>query len=355
MTTTPVFGIPEIVQGQNTPHTTFNVAIALATAMQGGAIDITNTPPGSPSEGDVYVVGTAGTGAWSGRNNCVAVYFGAQWRFVPGNDDAGSPIAMGTSHEGFRIYIKDENQMKIWSGSAWVGQGVGPFLPLTGGTLGTATGGDQGVGTVNAINYFDDGVNINTIYAALAGATFTGRVSVAVGTHVGNTPSDSEFNLQSNDAGASGPTFTSYHNSASPLAADTIYRHAAYFNNGSGSVTIGFLINVGVDVVTAGAETSKASVITRNAGSNIVDMAFGGGVHIGGGTATLTGQGYLNCTNTIRTGQFAVGTLPAAATAGAGARAYVTDATVTTFASVVAGGGANAVPVYSDGANWRIG
>ena len=51
----------------------------------------------------------------------------------------------------------------------------------------------------------------------------------------------------------------------------------------------------------------------------------------------------------------AVADLVSAATAGSGARAFVTNATATTFASVVAGGGANPVPVYSDGTNWRIG
>lgn len=50
-----------------------------------------------------------------------------------------------------------------------------------------------------------------------------------------------------------------------------------------------------------------------------------------------------------------VATLPAAATIGAGARSFVTNASATTFASIVAGGGANGVPVYSDGTNWRIG
>lgn len=38
-----------------------------------------------------------------------------------------------------------------------------------------------------------------------------------------------------------------------------------------------------------------------------------------------------------------------------GARSFVTDATATTFASIVAGGGANNVPVYYDGTNWLIG
>lgn len=52
---------------------------------------------------------------------------------------------------------------------------------------------------------------------------------------------------------------------------------------------------------------------------------------------------------------FTVANLPAAGTAAAGAKAMVTDANATTFASVVAGGGASTVPVYSDGTNWRIG
>jgi hypothetical protein len=50
-----------------------------------------------------------------------------------------------------------------------------------------------------------------------------------------------------------------------------------------------------------------------------------------------------------------VALLPSAATAGAGATAVVIDANATTFASIVAGGGGSAVPVYSDGTNWRIG
>jgi hypothetical protein len=54
-------------------------------------------------------------------------------------------------------------------------------------------------------------------------------------------------------------------------------------------------------------------------------------------------------------GTTTVSGLPSASTVGAGARSFVTDANATTFASVVAGGGSNGVPVYSDGTNWRIG
>jgi hypothetical protein len=47
--------------------------------------------------------------------------------------------------------------------------------------------------------------------------------------------------------------------------------------------------------------------------------------------------------------------LPAAASAGAGALAFVTDSTVTTFYTIVVGGGANCVPVFCDGVAWRVG
>ena len=49
-----------------------------------------------------------------------------------------------------------------------------------------------------------------------------------------------------------------------------------------------------------------------------------------------------------------VGSLPSAS-GRQGVRGLVTDATATTFRSVVAGGGANIVPVFSDGTDWRIG
>ena len=60
----------------------------------------------------------------------------------------------------------------------------------------------------------------------------------------------------------------------------------------------------------------------------------------------------------VKTTTVAVAALPAAATAGAGARAAVADSNATLTAgigAVVAAGGANVVPVFCDGAAWRIG
>jgi hypothetical protein len=60
-------------------------------------------------------------------------------------------------------------------------------------------------------------------------------------------------------------------------------------------------------------------------------------------------------------GQFALGSvylvadLPITAATSVGARAFVTNSSVTTFNTIVAGGGANKVPVFFDGTNWRVG
>jgi hypothetical protein len=54
-------------------------------------------------------------------------------------------------------------------------------------------------------------------------------------------------------------------------------------------------------------------------------------------------------------GNARVTTVAGLGTPTAGLRAFVTDATATTFASNVAGGSTNGVPVYADGTHWKIG
>jgi hypothetical protein len=52
---------------------------------------------------------------------------------------------------------------------------------------------------------------------------------------------------------------------------------------------------------------------------------------------------------------YTVATLPSAVTSGKGARSFVIDALAPTFGATVVTGGAVAVPVYSDGTNWKVG
>ena len=69
---------------------------------------------------------------------------------------------------------------------------------------------------------------------------------------------------------------------------------------------------------------------------------------------------YFNTVNSFASnfalsGVYTVATLPGAAALGVGARAFVTDSSVSTFGTTVAGGGSTRVPVYSDGTNWKVG
>lgn len=60
----------------------------------------------------------------------------------------------------------------------------------------------------------------------------------------------------------------------------------------------------------------------------------------------------------VKPAVYTVANLPSAATVGQGARAFVTDSNATLAAGLgntVAAGGANKVPVYSDGTDWKIG
>jgi hypothetical protein len=85
----------------------------------------------------------------------------------------------------------------------------------------------------------------------------------------------------------------------------------------------------------------------------ITRLAITSGGDVGMGTTSPSTKLHVN--GPLRHLTYTVATLPAAGTVGAGTRAAVTDANATTFNSVVAGGGANFVPVVSDGTNWRIG
>lgn len=99
-------------------------------------------------------------------------------------------------------------------------------------------------------------------------------------------------------------------------------------------------------------DTTSASPSLKKVGSAVAfrngdDTADGG---ITSSTAVFS--------STARLGNFTVAGLPSASTSGVGATAFVTDSTTTLalgLGASVTGGGANKVPVYSDGTNWIAG
>jgi len=64
MSTSPNIGLPFLAAQQLQPEITHNEAILLLQLMQVGVISSgSNTAPGSPTDGDSYIVGSSPTGA----------------------------------------------------------------------------------------------------------------------------------------------------------------------------------------------------------------------------------------------------------------------------------------------------
>lgn len=136
---------------------------------------------------------------------------------------------------------------------------------------------------------------------------------------------------------------------------------AAITNIINGSATLGGAIKTqknGTDATFFG-DTSAALgsgngfiIYTYGAGDAI--SFYPGGSSVGAiTTAGLSITGYSKASTYIKSGAYTVSTLPSAATAGAGARACVTDALAPAFLAVIAGGGVVFSGVISDGTNWR--
>lgn len=118
---------------------------------------------------------------------------------------------------------------------------------------------------------------------------------------------------------------------------------------GGYSELLGGVLGNGFAIGTFGA----TSVIIGTNGAAAITISSTQNISIASGkNIVTTGNGSY-----IRLGQMTVANLTAAATAGKGALAFVTDATQTAILGLglaVVGGGANNVPVYSDGTNWLI-
>jgi len=105
---TPRFGLPYIAQGQAQKEVTHNDALNQLDAL----IDLylldrdLAAPPGSPADGDTYLVAASPTGAWAGHAGEIAFCLDGAWRFYPGE-------------KGLLAYLADELRLLIFTGSVW--------------------------------------------------------------------------------------------------------------------------------------------------------------------------------------------------------------------------------------------
>lgn len=85
MTTTPRLALPYYTDGQTAPQGTLSEQLNILDFWAAPYVDgwEETTPPGSPSDGDAYLVGASATGAWSGQDGSIAIYFSGWYFYAP--------------------------------------------------------------------------------------------------------------------------------------------------------------------------------------------------------------------------------------------------------------------------------
>lgn len=97
MSTTPLLGIPELEAAQAQPEIVVNRAIRLLEAMSPlqALSRVVTAPPGSPADGDRYLVPEGASGVWAGHAQEIAVNVGGTWYFI-------------AARTGWECYVEDE-------------------------------------------------------------------------------------------------------------------------------------------------------------------------------------------------------------------------------------------------------
>jgi hypothetical protein len=101
--------IPYLEGAQAQKHVTVNDGLRKLDALVLLAVedrDLT-APPVSPPDGARYLPKATATGTWSGKENHIAHYVDGAWEFYP-------------PREGFIAYLRDEDAIYVYDGSAWV-------------------------------------------------------------------------------------------------------------------------------------------------------------------------------------------------------------------------------------------
>ena len=101
--------LPYILAAQAQKHVTHNEALRLLDGLvQLSVLDRDLTaPPGSPADGDRYIVASGATGAWTGWDLNVALWTDGTWLRLP-------------PRTGWRAWVEDESLLLVYDGAGWV-------------------------------------------------------------------------------------------------------------------------------------------------------------------------------------------------------------------------------------------
>ena len=106
--TTTNFSIPEIQANQAQKHVTANESFTVIDAAMDRTVisSAIATPPGSPTEGDKYIVAATATGDWLAKENQIACFIDATWIFF-------------TPKEGWEFFDLNTSAMVRFNGTTW--------------------------------------------------------------------------------------------------------------------------------------------------------------------------------------------------------------------------------------------
>ena len=115
MSATARLSLPYIAPQQAQKQVTYNEAMAALDQLVQPVVKsrTTATPPGSPAEGDCYIVAPAATGVWAGKDNRLACFANGGWSFR-------------VAAEGWLVFVADLGELAAFRSGAWAAyNGIG--------------------------------------------------------------------------------------------------------------------------------------------------------------------------------------------------------------------------------------
>jgi len=99
--------LANLASGQAGAESAYNESLWWLDALvQLAVLERLDTPPGSPADGDRYLVIATATGDWTGHENDIALYLNGAWYFK-------------TPREGWTARVEDEDARYEFDGSGW--------------------------------------------------------------------------------------------------------------------------------------------------------------------------------------------------------------------------------------------
>ena len=316
--------------------------------------------------GNIYAAGlvsTGGTGSISGTGNIYAGNLSTS-----GNVTANYFIGTFQGNITGNLTVPGSNTQVIYNANGNAGASAG--FTFNAGTNALSANGNATFANITTAGILSATGNIYGNAVILAGGG-GGGISASGNVQAGNL-------ITAGSVTATGNIIGSYILGNGALLTGISAGSGNSISNGTSNVSIASSSNVTIAVtgntVATFASTGIYSLGLISATGNVYGNAF---ISLGNGAGSISGTGNITGGNLFSTGVistagniyggniinaglaqnriYTVATLPAAATAGSGSRAFVSDSTLTTFYSNVVGSGGNSVPVFSDGTSWRIG